>query len=45
MGIVLNKGFLFIKVFGCVGVFDENGVIYWDILIMVIGFGVSIYVS
>ena len=44
-GIASNKGFLFIKALGRVGAFDENGAIHWDILIMVIGFGVSIYAS
>ncbi|MDT9339430.1 membrane protein insertase YidC, partial [Trichodesmium erythraeum 21-75] len=44
-GIASNKGFLFIKALGRVGAFDENGNIHWDILIMVIGFGVSIYAS
>ena len=44
-GISSNKGFLFIKALGRVGAFDENGAIHWDILIMVIGFGVSIYAS
>lgn len=44
-GIAANKGFLFIKALGRVGAFDENGKIHWDILIMVIGFGVSIYAS
>lgn len=44
-GIAANKGFLFIKALGRVGVLDENGKIHWDILIMVIGFGVSIYAS
>ncbi|NEQ36625.1 MAG: membrane protein insertase YidC [Okeania sp. SIO3I5] len=44
-GIAANKGFLFIKALGRVGAFDDNGAIHWDILIMVIGFGVSIYAS
>ncbi len=44
-GIAANKGFLFIKALGRVGAFDENGNIHWDILIMVVGFGVSIYAS
>ncbi|NER01177.1 MAG: membrane protein insertase YidC [Okeania sp. SIO3C4] len=44
-GIAANKGFLFIKALGRVGAFDDNGTIHWDILIMVIGFGVSIYAS
>ncbi len=44
-GIAANKGFLFIKALGRVGAFDDDGTIHWDILIMVIGFGVSIYAS
>ncbi len=44
-GIAANKGFLFIKALGRVGAFDDNGKIHWDILIMVVGFGVSIYAS
>ncbi|MEM1168005.1 MAG: membrane protein insertase YidC [Cyanobacteria bacterium P01_H01_bin.35] len=44
-GIAANKGFLFIQALGRVGAFDENGAIHWDILIMVVGFGVSIYAS
>jgi YidC/Oxa1 family membrane protein insertase len=44
-GIAANTGFLFIEALGRVGAFDEDGAIHWDILIMVIGFGVSIYAS
>ncbi len=44
-GIAANKGFLFIKALGRVGAFDDDGTIHWDILIMVVGFGVSIYAS
>ncbi|MGD1699589.1 membrane protein insertase YidC [Dapis sp. BLCC M229] len=44
-GIAANKGFLFIKALGRVGAFDDDGKIHWDILIMVVGFGVSIYAS
>ncbi|MCL2931583.1 MAG: membrane protein insertase YidC [Trichodesmium sp. MAG_R03] len=44
-GIAAEKGFLFIKALGRVGALDDNGKIHWDILIMVIGFGVSIYAS
>lgn len=44
-GIAANTGFLFIKALGRVGAFDDDGTIHWDILIMVIGFGVSIYAS
>ncbi len=44
-GIAANKGFLFIQALGRVGAFGDDGTIHWDILIMVIGFGVSIYAS
>jgi YidC/Oxa1 family membrane protein insertase len=44
-GIAANKGFLFIEALGRVGVTGENGKINWDILIMVLFFGVSLYVN
>ena len=44
-GIAAEKGFLFIEALGRVGAFDEDGSVRWDILIMVIGFGISIYAS
>ena len=44
-GIAANKGFLFIKALGQVGVTDENGNINFDILFMVLFFGISIYVN
>lgn len=44
-GIAAKKGFLFIEALGRVGAFDEDGTPHWDILIMVIGFGISIYAS
>lgn len=44
-GIAADKGFLFIEALGRVGAFDEDGTIHWDILIMVVGFGISIYAS
>lgn len=44
-GIAAEKGFLFIEALGRVGAFDEDGTVRWDILIMVIGFGISIYAS
>jgi YidC/Oxa1 family membrane protein insertase len=45
-GIAAEKGFLFIEALGRVGAFDqEKGTVHWDIMIMVIGFGVSIYAS
>ena len=44
-GIAADKGFLFIKALGQVGVTDENGNINFDILFMVLFFGVSIYIN
>jgi len=44
-GIASQKGFLFIQQLGRVGAFGENGEINWDILGMVIIFGVSLYVN
>lgn len=44
-GIASNKGFLFIDALGRVGAFDEEGKIHWDIVAMVLGFGISTYVS
>lgn len=44
-GIAANKGFLFIKALGQVGVTAEDGSINWDILGMILFFGVSIYIN
>ena len=44
-GIAANKGFLFIKALGRVGVMGEDGNINWDILAMILFFGASIYVN
>jgi YidC/Oxa1 family membrane protein insertase len=44
-GIAANTGFLFIEKLGRVGVTDESGNINFDILIMVLLFGVGMYVS
>ncbi len=44
-GLAADKGFLFIKALGQVGVTDENGNINFDILAMVLFFGVSIYIN
>jgi YidC/Oxa1 family membrane protein insertase len=44
-GIAANTGFLFIEKLGRVGVTDENGNINFDILAMVLMFGVGIYVN
>ena len=44
-GIAANTGFLFIEKLGRVGVTDDNGNINFDILAMVLLFGVGIYVN
>ncbi|HEY9763691.1 MAG TPA: membrane protein insertase YidC [Trichocoleus sp.] len=44
-GLASNKGFLFIKALGRVGVTGDSGEIHWDILIMVLLFGVSLYIN
>jgi YidC/Oxa1 family membrane protein insertase len=42
-GLAAEKGFLFIDALGRVGAFDEDGKIHWDIVAMVIAFGLSLY--
>jgi YidC/Oxa1 family membrane protein insertase len=44
-GLASDKGFLFIEALGRVGVTGDDGTIHWDILIMVLFFGVSLYVN
>jgi YidC/Oxa1 family membrane protein insertase len=44
-GLATDKGFLFIKALGRVGVIDSEGTINWDILILVMGFGVTLYLN
>ncbi|MBD2092625.1 membrane protein insertase YidC [Microcoleus sp. FACHB-1515] len=44
-GLAANQGFLFIDKLGRVGAFDDDGTIHWDIIGMVLFFGVSLYVS
>jgi YidC/Oxa1 family membrane protein insertase len=44
-GLAANKGFLFIKALGRVGVTGDDGAIHWDILIMVLSFGASLYIN
>lgn len=44
-GIAANKGFLFIEALGRVGAVGEDGTIHWDILAMVIFFGLGIYIN
>ncbi|MDX2271708.1 MAG: membrane protein insertase YidC [Cyanobacteriota bacterium] len=44
-GLAADTGFLFIDKLGRVGAFDEDGTIHWDIIAMILVFGVSIYVN
>jgi len=44
-GLAANKGFLFIKALGRVGVTGDNGAIHWDILAMILCFGGSLYLN
>lgn len=44
-GLASKQGFLFIKALGRVGATDENGKINWDIVGMVLFFGISLYVN
>ncbi|MGB3240423.1 MAG: membrane protein insertase YidC [Geitlerinemataceae cyanobacterium] len=44
-GLAADKGFLFIKALGQVGTTDENGNINWDIVGMVLFFGLSLYIN
>jgi YidC/Oxa1 family membrane protein insertase len=44
-GLASDEGFLFIDALGRVGAFDEDGTIHWDVVGMVIFFGVSLYVN
>ncbi|MBD2073272.1 membrane protein insertase YidC [Phormidium sp. FACHB-592] len=44
-GLAANKGFLFIDKLGRVGAIDPDGVIHWDIVGMIVFFGLSLYVN
>ncbi|MGA9378724.1 MAG: membrane protein insertase YidC [Phormidium sp.] len=44
-GLASDKGFLFIDALGRVGAFDDNGAIHWDIVGMVLFFGISLYIN
>jgi YidC/Oxa1 family membrane protein insertase len=44
-GLAAEKGFLFIDKLGHVGARDADGTIHWDIVAMILFFGVSLYVS
>ncbi|MCS6813081.1 MAG: membrane protein insertase YidC [Cyanobacteria bacterium] len=44
-GLAANKGFLFIEALGRVGAFDPDGTIHWDVVVMILGFGISLYIN
>lgn len=44
-GLASNKGFLFIEALGRVGAVGEDGNIHWDIVGMILFFGISLYVN
>ncbi|MEA5618169.1 membrane protein insertase YidC [Cronbergia sp. UHCC 0137] len=44
-GLAADKGFLFIDALGRVGAVDPDGKIHWDIVGMIVFFGISLYVS
>ncbi len=44
-GLATNSGFLFIKALGQVGVTSPDGKINWDILAMIVFFGLSLYIN
>ncbi|MGK7910304.1 MAG: membrane protein insertase YidC [Synechococcus sp.] len=44
-GVAADTGFLFIEKLGRVGAFGDDGSVHWDIIGMVIVFGLSTYVS
>ena len=44
-GLASEKGFLFIQALGRVGATEPDGTIHWDIVAMVLMFGVTLYIS
>src|SRR4028118_478091 len=44
-GLAANRGFLFIDALGRVGAFDEDGTIHWDVVGMILAFGISLYIN
>lgn len=44
-GLAADKGFLFIDALGRVGAIDPDNTIHWDIVAMIVFFGISLYVS
>jgi YidC/Oxa1 family membrane protein insertase len=44
-GLAANKGFLFIDALGRVGAFEPDGTIHWDVVGMILAFGISLYIN
>jgi YidC/Oxa1 family membrane protein insertase len=44
-GLAADRGFLFIKALGRVGAVNPDGSLNWDIVLMVLTFGISLYVN
>ena len=44
-GLAADKGFLFIDKLGRVGAYDPDGTVHWDIVGMVLFFGISLYLN
>jgi YidC/Oxa1 family membrane protein insertase len=44
-GLAANQGFLFIDALGRVGAIDPDGTVHWDIVAMVVLFGITLYIS
>ncbi len=44
-GLAADKGFLFIDALGRVGAFDPDGTIHWDVVGMIVCFGLSLYLN
>lgn len=44
-GLAADKGFLFIEALGRVGARSEDGAIHWDVVAMVLTFGVTLYIN
>ncbi len=44
-GLAANQGFLFIDALGRVGAIDPDGTIHWDVVAMVVMFGITLYIS
>lgn len=44
-GLASDKGFLFIDALGRVGAIDPDGTVHWDIVGMIVFFGLSLYIN